>query len=196
MSIKIDTSLLDTLTAQAKESPRLRMNYDLRNSSADTSQRMLNAIEPGSAVPVHRHRTTSETVVVLRGRVVEEFYDDLECTCTAAYEISPSGPVCALNIPAGTWHTLRSLESGTVILEVKDGAYVPIGPEDVLEIGQASAPAASGASTGLAGRIRELIEMEARAGSLDPALITQEYISRMLGGKFSLEDIEKALKEL
>lgn len=130
--MKIDQTLLDSLTAQAKASPRLRMNFDLRNSAADTSQRMLNAIEPGSVVPIHRHQKTSETVVVLRGRVVEEFYDELERICSAAYEVSPSGPICAINIPAGTWHTLRSLESGTVILEVKDGAYEPIGDEDVM----------------------------------------------------------------
>ena len=133
MSIKIDNTLLDTLTEQAKASPRLRMNYDLRNSSEDTSQRMLNAIEPGSVVPIHRHQKTSETVVVLRGRIVEEFYDELERVCSETYEVSPCGPVCAINIPAGEWHTLRSLESGTVILEVKDGAYEPIGPEDILQ---------------------------------------------------------------
>ena len=134
MQIKIDNALLDSLTEQAKASPRLRMNYDLRNSSEDTSQRMLNAIEPGSLVPIHRHQKTSETVVVLRGRVVEEFYDELERMCSAVYEVSAGGPVCALNIPAGQWHTLRSLESGTVIMEVKDGAYEPIGPEDVLNM--------------------------------------------------------------
>ncbi len=133
MKMTIDLNLLDRLTEQAKASPRLRMNHDLRNSDADTSQRMLNAIEPGSDVPIHRHRKTSETVVVLRGRVVEEFYDEFDRICSAAYEVSPCGPVCALNIPAGTWHTLRSLESGTVILEVKDGAYEPIGPEDILK---------------------------------------------------------------
>ena len=131
--IKIDNTLLDTLTEQAKASPRLRMNYDLRNSSEDTSQRMLNAIEPGSDVPIHRHQKTSETVVVLRGRVVEEFYDELERRCEAIYEISPSGPTLALNIPAGQWHTLRSLESGTVILEVKDGKYEPIQDCDILK---------------------------------------------------------------
>lgn len=130
--VKIDNTLLDTLTEQAKASPRLRMNYDLRNSSEDTSQRMLNAIEPGSVVPIHRHQKTSETVVVLRGRIVEEFYDELERICSATYEVSPCSPVCAINIPAGTWHTLRSLESGTVILEVKDGAYEPIQDCDIL----------------------------------------------------------------
>ena len=131
--MKIDQTLLDSLTAQAKASPRLRMNYDLRNSSEDTSQRMLNAIEPGSEVPIHRHQKTSETVVVLRGRVIEEFYDELERRCEAIYEISPSGPTLALNIPAGQWHTLRSLESGTVILEVKDGKYETIQDCDILK---------------------------------------------------------------
>lgn len=129
----IDIELLDSLTEQAKCSPRLRMNLDLRNSSTDTSQRMLNAIEPGSVVPIHRHQKTSETVVVLRGRVVEEFYDELERICSATYEVAAGGPVCALNIPAGTWHKLRSLESGTVILEVKDGSYEPIKTEDILD---------------------------------------------------------------
>ena len=127
----IDNVLLDRLTAQAQESPRLRMNLDLRNSSEDSSQRMLNAIEPGSVVPVHRHRGTSETVVVLRGRVVEEYYS-AEGVVEAAFELGAGGPVCALNIPAGQWHTLRALESGTVILEMKDGAYEPIQECDVL----------------------------------------------------------------
>ena len=133
INMKIDNALLDSLTGQAKASPRLRMNYDLRNNSSDTSQRMLNAIEPGSVVPIHRHQKTSETVVVLRGRVVEEFYDDAG-VCYESVEVSPCGPVYALNIPAGTWHTLRALESGTVIIEMKDGAYKPIGEEDVLNL--------------------------------------------------------------
>ena len=130
--MKITRELLDSLTAQAKESPRLRMNLDLRNSSADTSQRMLNAIEPGSVVPIHRHRSTSETFVVLRGRVEEEFYDDsgtLEDVC----EVSAGGEVCALNIPQGKWHTLKALESGTVILEMKDGKYEPIAEDDIMQ---------------------------------------------------------------
>ena len=132
MNIKIDTALLDSLTEQAKASPRLRMNLDLRTSDADTSQRMLNAIEPGSVVPIHRHQKTSETMVVLRGRVVEEYYSSAG-VLEASYELAAGGPVCALNIPAGQWHTLRALESGTVILEMKDGAYEPIGAEDVME---------------------------------------------------------------
>ena len=129
---KITQGLLDSLTEQAKASPRLRMNLDLRNSPEDGSQRMLNAIEPGSPLPIHRHRKTSETVVCLRGRLVEEFYDELDRICTDAVELSPNGPVVALNIPMGQWHTVRSLESGTVILEMKDGPYEPTGDEDIL----------------------------------------------------------------
>ena len=137
----IDSLLLDKLTAQAQASPRLRMNLDLRNSDADSSQRMLNAIEPGSVVPIHRHQKTSETVVVLRGRVVEEYYSS-DGVVEASYELAAGGDArleldmtvaCALNIPAGQWHTLRALESGTVILEMKDGAYEPIQECDILK---------------------------------------------------------------
>ncbi len=131
--MKITQALLDKLTKEAKASPRLRMNYDLRNSDADQSQRMLNAIEPGSPLPIHRHQKTSETVVCLRGRLVEEYYDELERVCTESIELSPNGPVVAVNIPAGQWHTVRALESGTVIIEMKNGAYEPIGDEDILK---------------------------------------------------------------
>ena len=131
--MKITQTILDELTAKAKESPRLRMNKDLRDSAEDTSQRMLNAIEPGSPLPIHRHQNTSETVVCLRGRLVEEYYDDLERTCTERIELSPNGLVVALNIPAGQWHTVHALESGTVILEMKNGKYEPISDVDILK---------------------------------------------------------------
>ncbi len=133
MDMKITQTILDELTAKAKVSPRLRMNLDLRDSAEDTSQRMLNAIEPGSPLPIHRHQNTSETVVCLRGRLVEEFYDELERTCTESIELSPNGPVVALNIPAGQWHTVQVLESGTVILEMKNGKYEPISDVDILK---------------------------------------------------------------
>ena len=131
--MKITQALLDKLTEEAKASPRLRMNYDLRNSSEDKSQRMLNAIEPGSVIPIHRHQKSSETVVCLRGKLVWEYYDELERTCTEAIEVSANGPVMALNIPIGQWHTLRSMESGTVIMECKDGLYEPQSPADILQ---------------------------------------------------------------
>lgn len=132
MSVVINSIILDKLTEQAKVSPRLRMNMDLRNSPEDLSQRMLNGIEPGSPMPIHRHKYTSETVVCLRGRVVEEFYDDLERMCTDAIELSPGGPNVAINIPAGQLHTLRALESGSVVLSCKDGKWEPLGDEDIL----------------------------------------------------------------
>ena len=129
----ITQAILDELTAMAKESPRLRMNLDLRNDENDTSQRMLNAIEPGSEVPIHRHRNTSETVVCLRGRVVEEYYDELERISTETIELTPNGQTVALNIPAVQWHTLRSLESGSVIMEIKDGKFEPLTEADILQ---------------------------------------------------------------
>ncbi len=180
--MNITQVLLNNLTEQAKASPRLRMNMDLRNSAEDKSQRMLNAIEPGSPLPIHRHRNSSETVVCLRGRLVEEFYDELERRCTEAIELSPNGPVVAVNIPIGQWHTVRSLESGTVILEVKDGPYEPLGPEDVLE-------------SGLVSRLRDFLESEARSCSMDPACVTPEYVCRMLGGTMVPEDIAESLEK-
>lgn len=122
---------MDDLTAQAKASPRLRMNYDLRNSSADGSQRMLNALEPGTPLPIHRHMKSSETVVCLRGHLREVFYNDAG-EVTEVIDLAPGSGCVALNIPLGQWHTVEVLESGTVIMEVKDGAYEPIGPEDML----------------------------------------------------------------
>ena len=107
----ITKAVLDNLTAQAKASPRLRMNLDLRNSPDDQSQRMLNAIEPGSLLPIHRHKYTSETVVCLRGRIVEEFYDELERICTDRIELTPGGPNFLVNVPAGQWHTVRAPRS-------------------------------------------------------------------------------------
>lgn len=128
--IIIDQHTLDALTAQAKASLRLRMNLDLRNSPEDQSQRMLNAIEPGTVLPIHRHRTTSETVVCLRGHFEEYFYDD-SGALTAVIDMFPGGTL--INIPAGQWHSLRSLESGTVLLECKDGPWAPLGEEDILQ---------------------------------------------------------------
>ena len=130
----ITQALLDKLIAQAKASPRLRMNMDLRNGPEDGSQRMLNAIEPESPLPIHRHKYTSETIVCVRGRVVEEFYDELERICMESIELSPGGPNVAIIVPAGQWHTVRALESGSVLLEMKDGKYEPLGAEDILSL--------------------------------------------------------------
>jgi len=130
----ITQQLLDKLTAQAKENPRLRQSYDLRNSADDDSQRMLNAIEPGSEMSIHRHQHTSETVVCLRGCLVEEFFDELERICTERIELTPNGPVVAVNVPAGQWHRVKALESGTVLMESKDGKYEPLQDCDILAL--------------------------------------------------------------
>lgn len=131
--MKITQALLDTISEQAKASPRLRMNYDLRNSAEDKSQRMLNAIEPGTVMPIHRHQKTSETIACLRGRFVIEFYDELERICTDSMELSPNGEVVAVNVPAGQWHSLRCLESNTVLLESKNGPWEPLTEVDILK---------------------------------------------------------------
>ena len=128
--MKITKELLDALTEQAKNNPRLRMNYDLRNSEDDQSQRMLNALEPGTIMPIHRHRSTSETCVCIRGHFEEFFYDE-DGKLTETIDMVPGGTV--LNIEKGQWHSLKCLESGTILLEMKDGRYVPLESEDVME---------------------------------------------------------------
>ena len=133
MKNKIDNILLDSLTEQAKASPRLRMNLDLRNSDGDSSQRMLNALEPGTVLPIHRHCLTSETVAILRGRAVQWLYDT-DGNVTEKILLEVGGDIPAMSVEKGQWHRLECLESGTVILEMKDGAYEPIGPEDILEM--------------------------------------------------------------
>ena len=129
--MRIDVTLLDELTALAKSSPRLRMNFDLRNSPNDQSQRMLNALEPGTVMPIHRHRHSSETVVVLRGKVKWVYYNDKK-EVTDTFIVAPGSDLVGLSVPMGQWHSLECLETGTVIFESKDGAFEPTRPEDVL----------------------------------------------------------------
>ncbi len=127
----INQTILDELTAKAKVSPRLRMNMDLRNGSEDLSQRMLNAMEPGTVMPIHRHLASSETVVILRGKICRHFYDDSgkkeESVVLDAY----GEPRC-LNVEKGRWHSLECLESGSVLFESKDGAYAPLRPDELM----------------------------------------------------------------
>ena len=129
--MRIDVTLLNELTAQAKASPRLRMNFDLRNSPNDQSQRMLNALEPGTVMPIHRHRHSSETVVVLRGKVKWVYYNDKK-EITDTFIVAPGSDLVGLSVPMGQWHSLECLETGTVIFESKDGVFEPTRPEDVL----------------------------------------------------------------
>ena len=127
----ITQEILDGLTAKAKENPRLRCNLDMRNSADDQSQRMLNALEPGTIMPIHRHKSTSETCVCIRGHFEEYFYDE-NGNLTDTIDMVPGGIV--LNIEKGQWHSLKCLESGTVLLEAKDGPYQPLSPEDIMEV--------------------------------------------------------------
>ncbi|MCI5450455.1 WbuC family cupin fold metalloprotein [bacterium] len=125
--------ILDELSKQAAASPRLRMNLDLRTSSNDTSQRMLNALEMGTDVPIHRHPATSETVILLRGSVRETFYDD-KGHATESVVLKANCEPCAINIPAGTWHGIECLEPGTILFEAKDGAFEPRRDEDIMTV--------------------------------------------------------------
>ena len=124
----IDKTLLDELPEKAKVAPRLRVNYDLRDSAEDESQRMLNAIEPGTVIPVHRHPRTSEDVAILPGKAEELLYDS-EGHEVSRYLLSPRGDLPAVHVPMGQYHTCKSLESGTVIMEFKNTKYDPQGTE-------------------------------------------------------------------
>ncbi|MBQ8936565.1 MAG: WbuC family cupin fold metalloprotein [Bacteroidaceae bacterium] len=128
--MELNDQLLNELAQRACASERLRMNFDLRTSAADQSQRMLNALEPDTVLPIHRHMKSTEVVVVLRGRMDEIFYDDQRRE-TARYHLDPKQGVYGLSIPVGQWHGIEVFEP-TVILECKDGAYEPLAPEDVL----------------------------------------------------------------
>ena len=130
--MNIDKQVLDQLTGQAKDNVRLRMNLDLRTSSNDTSQRMLNALEPGTVVPIHRHCSTTETVIIVRGKVKEILFDEAG-NVTEEILMEVGGNCPALQIPAGQWHTIEALESGTVIFEAKDGAFAPLSEKDIMK---------------------------------------------------------------
>ena len=126
---------MDSLSRQAKESPRLRQAFDLRTSPNDSSQRILNAVEPGTILPIHRHRGSTETIIVLRGKVVQHYYNDAG-EKTASYVLAPQSDKVGMSVPVGQWHALESLEEGSVIFESKDGAYQPLSAEDILEVAQ------------------------------------------------------------
>ena len=130
MDMVITQEILDELIEKAKASERLRANMDLRNSPEDLSQRMLNALEPGTVMPIHRHLGTSETCVCIRGHFEEYLYDE-NGNLTETIDMVPSGVV--LNIEKGQWHSLKCLESGTILLEAKDGPYRPLTDDEVLQ---------------------------------------------------------------
>ena len=129
----IDRKILDDLSAQAKANPRLRQAMDLRNSPEDLSQRMLNALEPGTIMPIHRHLASSETVTLLRGKIRWHFYDDAGKE-TESVVLDANGDVPCINVEKARWHSLECLESGSVLLESKDGKYEPLREDEVMKV--------------------------------------------------------------
>ena len=129
----ITNEILDELTAKAKENPRLRCNLDMRNSADDQSQRMLNALEPGTVMPIHRHLASSETVIIIRGRIRWLFYDK-QGRITESTELWSDGDVRMLNVEKGRWHSLECLESGSVLFESKDGPYHPLEEDEIMNL--------------------------------------------------------------
>ena len=124
----ISEHILKKLTESAKASERLRCNLDLRNGPEDNSQRMLNALEPGTVMPIHRHKGSSETNICVRGHFEEYFYDE-NGNLTDTIDMVPGGVV--LNIEKGQWHSLKCLESGTILFEAKDGPYHPLVEDEI-----------------------------------------------------------------
>ncbi|MCM1141916.1 MAG: WbuC family cupin fold metalloprotein [Muribaculum sp.] len=131
--MKLDNTFFDSVSYEAKQSPRFRMARDMRTTNNDQSQRMLNAIEPGTELPIHRHTKSTETCIVLRGSAEEIFYDD-NGNETERVLMKPDSDCCGVNIEVGRWHKIVSLEPGTVIFEAKDGAYEPLSQEDIFNI--------------------------------------------------------------
>ena len=128
----IDKRLLDSISSDAKESRRLRMNYNFHDSLDAPCQRLLNALEPGTAVPIHRHKNTSETYILLSGKLKMMFYNDEKEVIEETILSIESGNY-GIHIPAGVWHSMDVLASGTVIFETKDGPYMPVQECDILK---------------------------------------------------------------
>ena len=193
--IQIDKTLLDDLFSRAKESDRLRMNYDLRTSSNDGSQRMLNALLPGSIVPIHRHPMSNENIMLISGKLAEVLYDE-NGNETERIHLDPSVGNFGCVVPAGAWHTVEVLEP-SVLYETKDGKYGEDGSETLDEykakIAQdASQTLFSNSFGDLKKNIEYLIGMERQSGSMD--VISPLYVSRMLN--VPLEQVEVAMHEM
>lgn len=195
--MEINKDLLDNLFEQAKESPRLRQNLDLRTSSADTSQRMLNALLPGTVVPIHRHPQSTENVFLLCGKIVEVICDENGKEIERVH-LDPTIGNYGCVVPQGAWHTVEVLEP-SVIYEAKDGKYGEDGSEtfDAFKAKEAEnkeqvSATFSNSLGGLKKNIEYLIDMERQSGSMD--VITPLYVSRMLN--VPLEEMEKVMKNI
>ena len=129
----IDQNLLDKVSAEAKESPRLRMNYNFHQSLDEKCHRFLNAVEPGTVVPIHKHPTKDETFVILRGKVRVTTHNDEGSIIESVVLCAEKGRY-GVNIPKGVWHTLESLESGSCIFECKEGPFVEHEVDGILKL--------------------------------------------------------------
>lgn len=195
--MEINKDLLDSLFEQAKENPRLRQNMDLRTSSADTSQRMLNALLPGTVVPIHRHPQSTESVFLLCGKIVEVICDENGNEIERIH-LDPTVGNFGCVVPQGAWHTVEVLEP-SVIYEAKDGKYGEDGSETFDAFKAKEAENKEQASTtfsnslgDLKKNIEYLIGMERQSGSMD--VITPLYVSRMLN--VPLEEVERVMKDM
>lgn len=195
--MEINKELLDNLFEQAKETPRLRQNLDLRTSSADTSQRMLNALLPGTVVPIHRHPQSTENVFLLCGRIVEVICDE-DGNEKERIHLDPTVGNYGCVVPQGAWHTVEVLEP-SVIYEAKDGKYGEDGSETFdafkakeVENKEQDSATFSNSLGDLKKNIEYLIGMERQSGSMD--VITPLYVSRILN--VPLEEVEKVMKEM
>lgn len=128
----IDKKLLDNVSTKAKASDRLRMNFNLHDSLDAKAQRLLNALEIGTMLPIHRHRHTAETYILLRGKIRVMFYNEMGGE-TASFLLDPLSGNYGVQIPIAQWHTLEVLEDDSVIFEVKDGPYAALEPEDLMK---------------------------------------------------------------
>lgn len=128
----ITNKLLDTISTQAKESPRLRMNYNLHETLDAKVQRLFNAMEPGTVIPIQRHLNTAETLMLVRGKMKVVLYDDDKNVIEEAILSHESGNY-GVHIPVGVWHCVEIQEPDTVMFEVKEGPYAPLAPEDMME---------------------------------------------------------------
>ena len=195
--MEINKELLDSLFEQAKENPRLRQNLDLRTSSADTSQRMLNALLPGTVVPIHRHPQSTENVFLLCGKIVEVICDENGNEIERIH-LAPTVGNYGCVVPQGAWHTVEVLEP-SVIYEAKDGKYGEDGSETFdafkakeTEKKEQGSDTFSNSLGDLKKNIEYLIGMERQSGSMD--VITPLYVSRMLN--VPLEEVERVMKDM
>lgn len=198
--MEIDKNTLDALVEEAKKSPRLRMNKDLRTSSEDKSQRMLNAIEPDSIIPIHRHPNSTETVCVIRGKVRQSYFNE-DGTLAETKEIAAGSNCPFYVVPKGMWHKTEALESYTIIFEAKDGKYGEDGSENfkahkttpnLITTAFSSNNKFQNSLEDLKKDIENLIVMERHSGNME--VITSLYVSRMLN--VPLKEVEVAMKEM